>query len=79
MGVAAQLLAPEGCVIVTAELKTSVLRPGRGQRLECEARVLKAGRMLSFTEAEVHAVDGDRRTLVMKASATMAVTAPDRR
>ncbi|MFO1337247.1 MAG: PaaI family thioesterase [Burkholderiaceae bacterium] len=73
MGAAAQTMAPEGHWILTAELKTSILRPGRGERLECEARVLKAGRMLSFTEAEVYAVAGGQRTLVMKASATMAV------
>ncbi|MBT9598858.1 MAG: PaaI family thioesterase [Vitreoscilla sp.] len=74
MGAAAQTMAPGGHWVVTAELKTSVLRPGKGERLECEARVLKAGRRLSFTEAEVYAVSGAVRTLVMKASATMAVT-----
>jgi len=73
MGAAAQTMAPEGHWILTAELKTSLLRPGRGERLECEAKVLKAGRMLSFTEAEVYAVSGEQRTLVMKASGTMAV------
>ena len=78
MGAAAQTMAPEGFVILTAELKTSLLRAGRGERLECEARVIKAGRMLSFTEAEVHAVEGSQRTLVMKASATMAVTPRNR-
>lgn len=74
MGSAAQTLAPEGQWIVTAELKMSVLRPGKGERLVCEAWVLKAGRTLSFTEAEVYAVTGAERTLVMKASATMALT-----
>lgn len=81
MGAAAQTVAPEGHWILTAELKTSLLRPGRGERLVCEARVLKAGRMLSFTEAEVYAVTGghgEQRTLVMKASATMAVTPMNR-
>jgi uncharacterized protein (TIGR00369 family) len=75
MGAAAQTLAPEGHWVLTAELKTSLLRAARGERLVCEARVLKAGRMLSFTEAEVYAESGGQRTLVMKASATMAVTA----
>ena len=78
MGAAAQTMAPDGHWILTAELKTSLLRAGRGERLECEARVLKAGRMLSFTEAEVYAVNGDQRTLVMKASGTMAVTPMNR-
>lgn len=78
MGAAAQTMAPEGHWILTAELKTSLLRAGRGERLECEAKVIKAGRMLSFTEAEVYAVSGDQRTLVMKASGTMAVTPMNR-
>lgn len=74
MGAAAQTLAPEGHVILTAELKTSQLRAAQGERLACEAWVVKAGRMLCFTEAEVFAVNGGERRLVMKASATMAVT-----
>lgn len=75
MGAAAQTLAPDGHWILTAELKTSLLRAGRGEVLLCEAVVLKAGRRISFTEAEVHAVAADgQRTLVMKASATMALS-----
>ena len=76
MGAAAQTLAPEGYWILTAELRTSLLRPARGERLVCEALVLKPGRSITFTEASVWAVSGAERTLVMKASATMAVTAP---
>ncbi len=76
MGAAAQTLAPEGHWAITAELKTSQLRPGRGERLVCEAWVVKPGRRLSFTEAEVWAeTEGQPRTLVMKASATMALVA----
>jgi uncharacterized protein (TIGR00369 family) len=73
MGAAAQTLAPEGRWALTAELKTSQLRAAKGERLVCEARVLKAGRNLSFTEAEVYAEAGGQRTLVMKSSATMAL------
>ena len=75
MGAAAQLVAPDGHWIVTAELKTSLLRAARGERLVCEAQVLKPGRAVTFTEASVWAESGGERTLVMKASATMAVTA----
>ena len=77
MGAAAQTLAPDGHWILTAELKTSLMRPGKGERLVCEAWVLKAGRTLSFTEAEVYAENQGQRTLVMKASATMAVVAAE--
>ncbi len=75
MGSAAQTLAPEGTWAITAELKTSQLRPGKGDRLICEAVVIKPGRTLSFTEAEVFAESNGQRTLVMKASATMALVA----
>lgn len=74
MGAAAQTMAPDGHWILTAEYKVNLLRAGRGQRLECEARVVKPGRQVSFTEAQVFAVDGSARTLVATASATMAVT-----
>ncbi len=73
MGAAAQTLAPDGHWILTAELKTSLLRAGKGERLVCEATVIKPGRNISFTEAEVWAEAAGQRTLVMKASATMAV------
>ncbi|HSQ71218.1 MAG TPA: PaaI family thioesterase [Rubrivivax sp.] len=73
MGAAAQTLAPAGHWALTAELTTSALRPGRGERLVCEAVVIKAGRRITFTEAEVFAELAGVRTLVMKASATMAI------
>jgi uncharacterized protein (TIGR00369 family) len=73
MGAAAQTLAAPGHWALTADLRTSLLRAAQGERLLCEARVLKAGRTLSFTEAEVYVEHGGRRTLVMKASATMAL------
>lgn len=73
MGSAAQTMAPDGHWALTAELKTAQLRPGKGERLVCEAQVLKAGRTISFTEAEVWAETAGQRTLVMKASATMAL------
>ena len=73
MGSAAQTMAPAGHWAITAELKTSQLRPGKGERLVCEALVIKGGRNLSFTEAEVYVEAAGQRTLVMKASATMAL------
>lgn len=75
MGAAAQTRAPDGHWILTAEFKTNLLRGAQGERLVCEAWVLKPGRQLMFTEAEVYALDaaGERR-LCVKASGTMAVT-----
>jgi len=75
MGAAAQVQAPEGLLVLTAEFKVNLLRGARGDWLECEAWVVKPGRQISFTEAEVHAVTQDgRRTLVVKAAGTMALT-----
>ena len=77
MGAAAQTMAPAGHWVLTAEFKVSLLRAGRGQRIECVATVVKPGRQLSFTEAQVFALDGTARTLVATASATMAVVKAD--
>ena len=74
MGAAAQTQAPDGHWVLTAEFKTSLLRGAAGERLECEAWVVKPGRQISFTEAEVYAVAGGERRLVAKASGTMALT-----
>lgn len=78
MGAAAQTVAPDGFVIVTAELSTRLLRAATGERLYCEARVVKPGRLISFTEADVWCQRGEQRAHVMRASATMALVARDR-
>jgi uncharacterized protein (TIGR00369 family) len=75
MGAAAQSLAPEGHLVLTAELSTQLLRAAQGEALECEARVLKPGRQVCFTEADVYALQGTRRVHVARASATMALVA----
>ena len=75
MGAAAQSMAPEGFFVLTAELSTQLLRPAQGESLLCEARVLKPGRQICFTEADVYALQGDQRVHVARASATMALVA----
>lgn len=72
-GAAAQTLAPEGSFVVTIELKISLLRPARGERLRCSARVLKPGKQVSFVEAEVYCAEGGGEQLAAKVSATMAM------
>ena len=75
MGAAAQTMTPAGHWILTAEFKTNLLRGARGEKLICEAWVLKPGKQIMFTEAEVYAVSAEgERQLVVKASGTMAVT-----
>ncbi|SHL06864.1 PaaI family thioesterase [Hymenobacter psychrotolerans] len=71
-GFAAVTLVPEGTGVVTAELKTSYLHPGVGQKLRAVGWVLKAGRRLHFCESEVWCDD----KLIAKATATMAVVEP---
>jgi len=72
-GAAAQTHCGEGQMVVTAEFKINLLRPGTGQRLECRAEVLKAGRSLHVVEAEVFGQREGERVLVAKFNATMAV------
>jgi uncharacterized protein (TIGR00369 family) len=74
MGAAAQTLADAGFVIITAELSVRLLRAAVGERLACEARVIKRGRNISFTEADVYCDAAGQRLHVMRASATMALT-----
>ena len=73
-GAAAFTLAEGGNAVVTADLRVSLLRAARGERLVCRAWVIKPGRQFMFTEAEVHCVAGGESQLVARFSATMAVT-----
>jgi uncharacterized protein (TIGR00369 family) len=75
MGIAAQTLADDA-VVITAELSTRLLRAARGERLFCDARIIKRGRNISFTEADVYCESAGERVHVMRASATMALTRP---
>ena len=75
MGIAAQTLVGDA-VVITAELSTRLLRAARGERLFCEAHIIKRGRNISFTEADVYCESAGERVHVMRASATMALTRP---
>jgi uncharacterized protein (TIGR00369 family) len=70
-GYASYALIPEGRSILTVEYKINFLRPASGEFLECRARVLKTGKQILITEAEVYSVKGDVETLVAKAMHTM--------
>jgi len=72
-GFAAYTLVEETERVVTAEIKISYLRAAKGAKIEAIGKVLKAGSRFSFVESELYAVDGDKRTLVVKANTTMAV------
>ncbi|MDX1569692.1 MAG: PaaI family thioesterase [Xanthomonadales bacterium] len=74
-GGAASTLVPTDAYVLSAEVKISLLRAAKGEKLICRARVLKPGKRLSFVEAEVFCVADGKESLVAKASGTMAVIA----
>ena len=73
-GAAASTVA-EGRDVITVETKVSFLRPASGDSLSCRAEVLRSGKSLVFVEATVMAETGEKRTIVAKASSTLAVIA----
>ena len=72
-GGAAATVVAEGQDVITVENKVSFLRPATGAALFCRAEVLKAGKRLIFTEAEVMVERDNERLIVAKASSTLAV------
>ena len=75
-GFAAYTTVPDTHHVVTAELRISYLRPGKGSVIAAEGRVLKSGEKLIFCESDVWAIDQGQRTLIAKASAIMATIQP---
>jgi len=72
-GLAAYSLMAEGDNVLSVHFSISLMRPARGNRLRADGRVVKTGRRLYFTEAEVFADDGSGEKLVAKAAITMVV------
>lgn len=62
-GYAAMTLVPDGTDVLTLEYKINFLRPASGETLVAEGMVLRAGRTVTITRVDVHACDGERRTL----------------
>ena len=73
-GAAATLVAGDEHVL-TAEFKVSFLRGVKAERLFCRAEVIKPGSQLVFVESTVEAEAAGKRTLISKASVTLAVVA----
>ena len=72
-GFAAFSLVSNNEFVVTAEIKISYLNPGIGKKLIARGWVLKAGSKIHFCESEVWSIDGKKKTLIAKATASMAV------
>ena len=74
-GYSAFTLAPADASILTVEYKLNIVAPGRGERLEGEGQVLRAGRRLVVCESRIFAVEGGRRSLCAVALATLMLMA----
>lgn len=74
-GYSAFSLAEADSTILTVEYKLNIVAPGRGERLEGEGQVLRAGRRLVVCESRIFAVEGARRTLCAVALATLMLIA----
>jgi uncharacterized protein (TIGR00369 family) len=71
-GYAALSLMPPGAGVLTAEFKINLVAPAAGERLIAGGRVVKAGRLLTVAQAEVHAERDGERKLVALLTATVA-------
>ena len=71
-GYTALTTIPEGYEVLTAEFKINLLRPVLAEEIVATGQVIKAGRTLVITEAEVR--DGNTGTLLAKMLGTMVPT-----
>ena len=71
-GFAAFTLFPPDTLVLTAEMKISLIAPAAGERLVATGRVIKAGRMLTTCDVEVFAETAGTRKLVAKMLQTLA-------
>jgi uncharacterized protein (TIGR00369 family) len=75
-GFAGFTLFPADTSVLTVEFKLNLLAPAVGDRLVAEGFVVKPGRTLAVTRGEVHAEQGERRTLVALMQQTLFVARP---
>lgn len=71
-GYTALSVMPEGYEVLTAEFKVNLLRPVLAEEIIATGAIVKAGRTLIITEAEVR--DGSDGTLLAKMLGTMVPT-----
>jgi uncharacterized protein (TIGR00369 family) len=77
MGFAAFTLVGKRDRVVTVDLNMNFLRPGEGEKLQAEGRVLKAGRNIFYCEAALYVFHGETKILTNKATSTMYRIDPD--
>ncbi len=70
-GYAAFTLMPADAAVLTIEFKVNLLRPARGPRFRFDARVTKAGRLVSVADGQAFEIDeagGERLIATMTAT-----------
>ena len=70
-GYAALTLMPAGVAVLAVEFKINLLAPARQAWFLAEGRVIRPGRTLTVSQAEVYGEEGEERTLVALLTATM--------
>lgn len=73
-GYAAFSLMPVEAAVLSVEFKTNLMAPARGELFRFIGRVIKAGRTITFTEAEAIAVhEGQEKRIATMTGTMMAV------
>jgi uncharacterized protein (TIGR00369 family) len=70
-GYAALSVMPAGTGVLTTEFKINLVAPAAGERIIARGRVVRAGRTLTLTQAEVFAVNDGQEKLIALLTATM--------
>ena len=70
-GCAALSLMPTSRGVLTTEFKINLVAPAVGERIVAHARVVKAGRTLTLTQADVFAESAGQKKLIALLTATM--------
>lgn len=70
-GYSALSLMPEGAGVLTTEFKINLVAPAVGERIVARGRVVKPGRTLTLTQAEVFAISNGQEKLIALLTATM--------
>lgn len=70
-GYAALSLMPAGAGVLTTEFKINLLAPAAGERIVARGRVVKAGRTLTLSQAEVFSQAAGKERLIAFLTATL--------
>lgn len=72
-GYAAMTLVPETASVLTVEYKMNLMAPADGEKLVARGEVVRPGRTLIVTRAEVYGVTGEQQTLCALMQQTIMV------